>query len=362
MNDIKKIIDTGLDNINLSEDIKMCVLNKIKSKRKKRVKFKPLVIALASICTVGFCTMHVNAIANGIFEIINDTKILLQPKNESCTYDGIKMSLLSTGKEGNIIVAYFSLEDTTDQHRITGDADVYDWNFLSSNDASGNCQMYDYDKENEVATFRVIMSNMDNNIPWLNKNTLKVTKMLIGLNTTTEIVEDFDLYSLAKENLNADTETQYWNGTSGFSGCYRYDDRNNNNNNNNCITLKKNRLSTSIGNYDWLESSNIGFLDGHLHIQLQGIGKMSEYNHFSIDVIDKNGNSLTNNGYDTSYISWNCYDGYYYENNIHERAYEYCFPTITDISQLEGAKLQGTFCEYDTVLEGDWNITFSIED
>lgn len=356
MNDIKKVIDTGLENINLSEDAKTYVLNRIKSKRRKKWKFKPLVIAFASICTIGVCIMNVNAIANGTFEIINDTKVLLQPKNESCTYDGIKMSLQSTAKEGDTIVAYFSLEDTTNQHRITGNADVYDWNFLSLNDASGNCQMYDYNEKNQIATFRVTMSNW-NNIPWLNKNTLKVTKILIGLNKTTEIVENVDVYSLAKENLIADTETQYWNGKGGLSGCY--DDRNNNDKS---IILKKNRLSTSIDNHDWLELSNIGFLDGHLHIQFQGIGKMSEYDYFSIDIIDKYGNSLTNNGYDTSSISWNCYDGYYYENSIHEHAYEYCFPTITDISQLEGAKLQGTFCEYDTVLEGDWSITFSTED
>lgn len=364
MNRFKDIINTEMQNIQLSDDIKMNVLNSRYSHKKKRFNFKPLVIAVASICTASMLTIGVGAVAFGGFnEFINGVNILFEPVNETQTDNGIKITVVSAGVDdmkNKTMSAYVTVEDITDQHRINKDTNLSAWIKEENNNpnyehTTMDCQMISFDDATNIATYKIV-STIDWWHNFTNKNTLSVN-CLVNENTVTKVAKDINLYDLAKDNLN-----------SGFT----YYDENANNIDSigyGCYVSSSSpiRYKSIMENIEPIQIDNntqftaIGFLDGHLHIKLRYTYNVSNNQNVdtsiyesiqNIKLVDSTGKDILNTNEFESNV--NIHNG-----NIQD--IEICFPKIKDISQLEDLKL--SYDVYNcTIVDGEWNITFKVND
>lgn len=370
MNRFKDIINAEMNNIQLSDDIKMNILNSKYTYKKKRFNIKPLVVALTTICTVSILTVGVGAVAFGGFnEFINGVNILFEPINETCIDNDIKITVIFAGVDdikNKTMSAYVTVEDTTNQHRINKDTNLSAW-IKEENNQSGDehatmdCQMISFDNTTNVATYKIV-STIDWWHDFTNKNTLYLNG-LVNENTVTKVIEGVDLYNLAKNSL--DKGFTYYNincgSKNGFYGCYK-------------TSSVPTQYKSIVENLDnvWINDNTqltaIGFIDGHLHIKLR-----YTYNNYDastyesiqkIKLIDSNGKDILNTGEFKSSITIHNFDNYEYDTydeNIQIQDTEICFPKIKDISQLEGLKISYDVDTW-TIIEGEWNITFKVND
>lgn len=361
MNRFKDIINTEMQNIQLSDDIKMNVLNSRYAHQKKRFNLKPLVVALTTVCTVSILTIGVGAVAFGGFnEFINGVNILFEPVNETQIDNGIKMTVVSAGVDdvkNKTMSAYVTVEDTTNQHRINKDTNLSAWIKEENNNLNGehttmDCQMISFDDATNIATYKIV-STIDWWHNFTNKNTLYING-LVNENTVTKVAKDINLYDLAKDNL--DSGFTYYNENinyNGYYGCY-------------VSSASPIRYKSIMENIEPIQIDDntqftaIGFLDGHLHIKLRYIyndninnNNMNIYQSINnIKLVDSTGNDILNTHEFESNV--NIHNG-----NIQDT--EICFPKIKDISQLEDLKL--SYDVYNcTIVDGEWNITFKVND
>lgn len=368
MNRFKDIINTEMQNIQLSDDIKMNILNSKYAYKKKRFNLKPLVIALTTVCTVSILTIGVGAVAFGGFsEFINGVNILFEPINETCIDNGIKMTVLSAGVdsvENKTVSAYVTVEDITDQNRINKDTILSTWIKEENNNpnydhTTMNCQMVSFDDTTSIATYKIV-ATMDWWRNFTNKNTLYANGV-INENTITKVAKDINLYDLAKDNL--DIGFTYYDenegSRSGYYGCYTYSSS--------PIRYKSimEKLE-SIQIDDNTQLTAIGFLDGHLHIKLRYTYNnnydMNIYQNINnIKLVDSTGKDVLNTAEFKSGKTLHNFDNYIYDNGTQVQDCEICFPRIKDVSQLEGLRL--SYDVYNcTIINGEWNITFKVND
>lgn len=361
MNRFKDIINTEMQNIQLSDDIKMNILNSKYAYKKKRFNLKPLVIALTIVCTVPILTIGVGAVACGGFsEFINGVNILFEPINETCIDNGIKMTVVSAGVdsvENKTVSAYVTVEDITNQNRINKDTTLSTWIKEENNNpnyehTTMNCQMVSFDDTTSIATYKIV-STIDWWHDFTNKNTFYSNG--IGNHETVEkVAEDINLYDLAKDNL--DSSFTYYDknisSSSGYYGCYIYSSS--------PIRYKsimENLESIQID--DDIQLTGIGFSDGHLHIKIEYTSNNETNNsngqHKNISnfkLVDSTGKDVFNTAEYQSIASICDYDTIFYE---------ICFPRINDISKLKDLKLSYNTNIY-TFIQGEWNITFKVND
>ncbi|RXZ77811.1 DUF4179 domain-containing protein [Paenibacillaceae bacterium] len=97
----------------------------------------------------------------------------------------------------------------------------------------------------------------------------------------------------------------------------------------------------------WAVVTNIGFLEGKLHVQLQN---NKPENHFkSLYFADEHNNVIWNHNYSLSF-----------EKQSVSHSEEYIFNDINNIEQLRGLTLQAEYFEYGDPIEGTWKNTFKL--
>lgn len=344
MNTMKNIINEELQNIQLGDDIKMMVLNS--QSAKKKWNFKPLAIAIACTCVIS--TFGVGVIASGgVREFIKGTEIIFQPVNESCTYDGITLTVQSAGKQDRYMIIYLTLQDTTNQNRINSETLVATNSNIVDGVATENWTCIAFDENTNTAYYKVIVeASFWSNL--LDKCTLNAN-LLMNISEPVTHITDTDLYDLIVNKnldngyttLNQDDNVDCYS-YSGFEGCYKSRPY---------PTDKKylNEIDEPIQIDDDVSIFGIGFIDEHLHIKLRFSNTFNEPNIKLLDII---GNVISDNDKQSSIAS-------YWDNDY--ITLEVCFPKINDISKLKDLRLS-----YDTqpieVIEGNWAVTLNLED
>jgi hypothetical protein len=369
-------INREMGGIQLSDDIKMNVLDSKYIQRKKRFNFKPLVVAMTAICTASILTIGVGAVAfGGVSEFINGVNIMFEPINETCTSNGIKLTVLSAGIdsiENKTMSAYVTLEDITEQNRITQDSSFMCWVKSTSEDTDSNNAHIDstlvsFDEDTHIATYKVV-ATMNWWNTFSNKNTILSDKVSNGITVEHTTVEGIDLYALAKDNLDADytyydtnyKDKPYSMYNFGMYGCYK---------SSNTPNVKYKSIVDNIEPIqinDDIQLLAIGFVDGHLHVKLKYTNyyetayhpenlDISQY--FSVEtfaLVDTNGNDILNTNDVYSSMSTRC-------NDTHTQVIEVCFNNVNDISKLEGLRLSYGV-NTTTMIDGSWAITFKMDD
>jgi len=277
---------------------------------------------------------------------------LLKPVNMSCEDNGIRMEVISADITGSEAYIYISMEDV-EGDRIDGTIDLYDsYDINRSFDCAAGCELVNYDEDTGKAVFLIHMETMDKDEEIRGgKITFSVRTLLSGKNIISEVLP-VDLSQAAEpaETRLVAPELLRGTGSNGqlpVSTCF--------------LALQEGGVYTPG---DGAQITAMGYIDGQLHIQVrydrQRDGKWYYDNHGFLTLLDENGEQVRMDCFEfwggervTHRTDWQVFSGYesYYQ--------EY----IVDIppEELSGYRLYGDIWLCDTAIEGDWEITFRME-
>ncbi len=277
---------------------------------------------------------------------------LVRPVNMSCVENGIRMEVISAEISGSDAYVYISMEDLTGD-RIDSTIDLYDsYDINRSFDCAAYCERIGYDEETGKALFLIHMQTMDKSRSIRGgKITFSVREML-SKKTVIDQILPVDLTQAIDpaETQFIDPERLRGTGSNGKTpDSYEF------------LAQREGGVYTPG---DGAQITAMGYIDGRLHIQMRfdicRDGKWYYDNHGFLTLLDPMGEEIMMDYFEfwggdmvmrkTDYQILQCHECFYQEY-------------IIDIppEELSRYSLRGDFCLCDTLIEGDWDVTFNLD-
>ncbi len=257
----------------------------------------------------------------------------LKPVNLSCVDQGIQMEVDSAYIHGDTAEAILCIQDLTG-NRIDKTVDLFDsYNIRNMKDSSATCNLLDYNKDTGIATFAVLMKQMDGSSLAGSKVTVSLSKLLCKKGQFNGVLEEISLSSVTDTPLLTDNVK-----IRGGGGAPRPDD---------AVFLQPASVPVSTP-LSGISVSGLGYENGKLHVQIcyEDIGNTD--NHGWIRLQDENEEALECS-YDVSFWDSSLTDSY--DEFVFELPYE----------ELGNYKIYAEFTNSGLLIEGDWEITFPME-
>ena len=308
----------------------------------KRIPFKRAVALVAAIIlcitfSVSVLAATVDPIYLMVYRVSPSLAQMLKPVQLSCEDNGIKMEVLSAAVYENEAAIYISLQDLTDQNRIDDTTDLFDsYHINRAFDSSASCSRVSFDEETGIATFLINISQWNDQEIGGDKITFYFTEFLSNKSKFEGELTELDLNSVTEVK-----ETQLPESFRGGGGEeLDYESR---------FDLKY--LAPVYGGLlspvDGVTVTNVGFVDGKLHIQLYFENILSYDNHGSIRMYDKDGNQAES----FHFSFWDDKKVGSYEEIIYDISPE----------DIENYKAFGYFVTCKNLTKGHWQVTFPLE-
>ena len=321
--------------------------NKIRNARMtpgkiKRISLKRAVALVAAIIlcitvSVPVLAATVDPIYLMVYRVSPSLAQMLKPVQLSCEDQGIKMEVLSAAVYENEAAIYISLQDLTDQNRIDETTDLFDsYHINRAFDSSASCNRVSFDEETGIATFLINISQWNDQEIGGDKITFYFTEFLSNKSKFEGELTELDLNSVAEANETQKPESFRGGGGKEFDYESRFDLKY-------LVPVDGGILSP----VDGVTVTNIGFVDGKLHVQLYFEDILSYDNHGYIEMCDKNGNQAES--YHFSF--WDAKKVGSYEEIIYDISPE----------DIENYKAFGYFVTCKNLTEGYWQVTFPLE-
>jgi len=304
-------------------------------------------IAMAAALSLLFAASF-SAVAAGsdtayrmLYSISPEIAQLLKPVSRSCEDEGIRMEVIAADVTGSEAYIYISMEDMTGE-RIDGTIDLFDAYEINRNfDCAAGCERIDYDEQTGKAIFLIHMQSMDGSDIERGKITFSVWKFLSNKEVIEEVLP-VDLSQVGEAEQTRKISPDLFRGemcTDDFlapqeGGVY---------------TPGKGAQITAMG-----------YIGGRLHIQVRYDDMWRTDNHGWVWLEDENGNRAECEEYQfwcgerTERIS---------RREVFQGYEDFCQEFIFDIppEELSQYRLHGDFMLCDTLVEGDWQVTFPLE-
>lgn len=260
----------------------------------------------------------------------------LKPVHLSCEDNEIQFEVVSAYIDGDELKAYVAVRDL-DLDRIDETTDLFDsYSINTPFDCSSSCQNIGYDADSRTATFLISITQWDNKPVPGDKITLRVKKLLCQKNEFDEAI--FGLNLSAVQAKKETIKPAYVFGGSG-SAYEKYSK-------DFTALIPQGNLYSPVNG---VEITGIGFVEEKLHIQVQYFNVFETDNHGYIYFKNLNGDVI----YCAAAISFSL------NNEYTDRYVEYVFDLPeNNISQYEPF---GYFVTSDTLIEGNWSVTFPVE-
>ena len=330
-------IDKLTDAIGMIDDT---MIKDAKETKKKMISF-PVRRLVAAAAVAFVCLGSVPALAaadvepayNLLYSISPALAQKLKPVNLSCVDQGIQLEVDSAYIHNNTAEAILCIKDLTGD-RIDETVDLFDsYDIRNIKDCSATCNLLDYNKTIGVASFAVRMEQTDGSSLSGSKVTVSLSKLLCKKGQFNGVLEDISLSSVTDRPILTDN-VKIRGG--GGAPCPE-----------NALFLQPATapLSTPLSG---ISLTGLGYENGKLHVQIcyEDIGNTD--NHGWIWMQDNNG-ELKECSYSVSFWDKTLTDSY--EEYIFEIPYE----------ELENYNLYGEFTNSNLLIEGDWEITFPME-
>lgn len=342
MNKMKSHMDDTLSDIIISSKLKENILNSTANKQSKNHHFsaKRAVCLLAAIIlifsTVTTAFASVNPTANNIVYSVNPQLAqFLYPINKTCEKQGIKLTVLEAINDDRNIIAYFTLEDTEGKGRVNERLDLCD-SYGVDGPTVYNVSFESYDEKTGKALYCMTANGskkMSGKMNSFKINTLMSNKKIYNYFNT-----DFDL-SIAKTNPQTAPMSDY----ESYSGNV-FD-----------TILLPDTMNIAIT--DFVSVSNIGFIDGRLHIQTKWKKSFDNHGWFALSEKDKSFSEENTVSYEMQYIHTE-EDKKTSGNNYFVKHIEYAF----DISpeDLDRYELWANLTEDGEFIEDKWKVDFRL--
>ncbi len=355
MSDIKSYIDKQLSDFIVSSELSSTILNQTTYKNKsKRCSFaaRRMVALVAAFCLILTCSLTAFAATiptfNNLVYMLNPNLAeFLYPINEFVEDKGIQVEVLSAYNDNHNAVVYFTVQDIAGKGRVDEKLDLCD-----TCDIDGPCafniQMLSYDEKTSTALLVMRGSGgegMSEKMTTFNISTLMSNKT------------NYDWYHTGIDIASIiDSNTKSWPISKlEFTGGSELPS-------NDFSVLEPDVMSIPLGDgVDFVIISNIGFVDGKLHIQTKWETSFDNHGQFWLadekGVVNGEANTISYNNYyfRTAEDSENCYD------NRFAKHIEYVFD-VSNLEDLSGYNLWADLVEDGTFTEGKWQVNFRMAD
>lgn len=269
---------------------------------------------------------EVNAL---LYYVSPEAAQFFKPVQKSSVDQGIEVSVESAYIHGAEAEAVVNVRDLTG-NRLDESIDFDDsYDFLTGFDSYGTCSQIGYDAATKTSTFLIQMSSMDErNVIAGEKITVTFQTLLTGKIEALDVPIDLD-WSAIPETV----ETEYTDQD-------------------NTDVLVQGESILNV--LDGFSVTGIGFVDGKLHIQLYTPRRHLFSDHAFLYLLDENGNRTEA---DMLYRGAYNVDDAEIEKSADYVEYAFDVPQ----SELAQYKLYGEFYSYKTRIDGNWSVTFPLE-
>lgn len=352
MNNIKVYLDEKLKEVKVSKELSNRILEDTSEKVsfiKKVTSTGKIAVIVATIClffTVSVTVMAATSSAfNDFIYTMNPSLAkLLYPINQTSEDQGIRVEVLYAANDNYNAKVFFTIQDVLGKNRINDRLDLCDSCDINGPTAFG-VEFISYDKETQTALF--MLNGMGG-------ESLSGKAVTFKINTLMSNKKKYDWYD-TKIDLSAyhleHAKAVPFSADNYYTGGDEKSEQ----------ILEPDQMDISLGeNMEFVKISNIGFVDGRLHIQTKW--ETSFDNHGELLLIDK---------HKTAYEETNTVDcriNYFRTKEDEEKCGENRFTKhieyiydIADIEELSQYKLWGRFVEDGTFTKGDWRVNFRLE-
>lgn len=343
-----KIIKNALNKINTPKlDIKDSVIKRISGKKSTKSIGKVAAVlataCLAIVLSVPVMATTIPSFGEFIKKINSGFESELQPVGVIAEDNGIKVEVVAAMSDDEMTVAYINIKDM-EGNRVDETIDLYD-SYRVSGGSSFGSEVVNYDENSKTATIRI----QSNGGKKLRGKEIKFSfSEFLSAKKDVNITLDKSILENGMKNTNGETITLDLMNMSGMGGELSpdYIDKGIIN------ILKPNKENISLPNVDFMTISNIGLVDGRLHIQTKWSNGFEDYGFFYFT--DNEGNKLNIKDLGVSFgldEEGKSTYGHEYE--------EYIF----DLSNVDtdNIKLNVDLKSYGNHVNGDWNTKFKID-
>lgn len=273
---------------------------------------------------------------------------ILQPINERSEDQGIEMNVLGAVRDGDSAEVYLTLKDTAGK-RIDEKFRLYDYWVQGGTDLN-NSQVMNYNAATDEVTLRLLTQGAAIG----DRMSVQIGSFLRGEQEQDGYDSELDLSGLLADQVDDIHKTLNRNrdniglAATGERSKALSEQKE-------LQVLNPDAMSVSLPNLDWIKLTNIGFVDGKLHIQFSPDTRMGRYNHAEFYMTDQQGNRQDIDFYRVSWGEVEA-DGKVYGGKYQEYVFDVSTP-----EQLKGLKLMGSLLTYDELVKGSWGATFDLK-
>ena len=297
-------------------------------------KWGTLAACLCLVCVLAVPAMA--AFSPAFYELLYAVTQFFKPVQRSCEDNGIRMEVTAAYIHENTAEIYLSLEDLTGTS-FDETVDLFDsYRLHTPFDCTGHCQLASYDPDTHTATFLVTLEQWDRQSIEGEKLTFSVRKLLSGKKSWEGILDGVDLGG----KLTSAVQTVQPRGLSGnlVGSTARKE-----------VTVLK-PGDAIVSPVDGVTLTGIGYADGRLHVQVYYADILKTDNHGSISLVNRETGEQIE-----------CDGSAAFFDDAGTGSYEdYVFTGIA-ADALGTYALYGTFVTSAGPVEGNWSVTFPLE-
>lgn len=301
------------------------------------------VICMCLMVSIGVMGATIPSFNKLLSVVGSDIALLLQPVEISSEDQGIKMEVVAAMNDDEMSVVYFTMQDLVGD-RIDKTLDIYDYSMEGA--SLFNCQLVDYDETSKTAILRM-QANGGEELKGKKVN-FQVASFLSDKMTFAEAEAGVDLSDIKECKDSQTMLLDMDNCISGGSGLLFKELREQRL----IKVLKNDQMQLTLPKIDFMYISNMGIIDGRLHIQIKWIGDGID-DHGYLYFTDAYGNKVDINPSTISFGSDES-GNLQYGRNYCEYIYD-----IEDL-KLANLKLKGYFVTHGNYVTGNWKTTFKL--
>lgn len=312
---------------------------KLRKRKTKKIIIVPVIASLFLVFSVGVATATSTSMNELVAKVSPEIALLLQPIELSSTDEGINMEVVAAMNDDDTAVVYVTMQDLKGE-RIDETLDIYDY-FISGGH-SFTSEVVAFDDKTKTATVRFLTSGGDK----INNKKLKfqIRSFLSDKQVFEQTKVNIDLKSVEdKKTIDLHRDT-----ISGMGGKLVLDvvDQES------FKILPEDQLNIKIPGIDFMEVTNVGFIQNKLHIQTEWIENDKD-NHGSFYLMNTAGEKI----YPSSISFGKDKSGkLVYGNNYQEYVFD------VDAINVENYELSGDFTTSGNSVSGNWQTTFKLSD
>ena len=312
--------------------------------RKKQVHTKSIIIALAAIVLCVLLFLPVCVIADldfaydALYAVSPEIAQKLKPLREECEDNGIKLKFISSSVNEKGIEIFVSLEDL-EEDMIDDTVDLFDsYSVNCPFPASNSCRFVEFDPENREALFLISVRQQDKQDIIGDKITFSMNRLLSHKRMFAGEIVQVDLAAVSQNSPALQKDVQIRGYSAPSAGIMDVSS----------FGVLEPMPEMSFSPVQGAEITAAGYVDGLLHIQVHYDDILEYDNHGDVYLTNADGAEI-NAVYSISF--W---------DESHEGSYqEYLFDITAE--ELPAYKLTGYFVTCDTLINGNWQITFPLE-